>query len=622
MTMKKCKTNESIVWSKSNAGELFPFVATPMTFSVSKKFITPLLSPFTKNFGVDIAASFPFGLVAGRIYINMNFAAALIKKATFSMKNDFSEFFGGDIRNHENAAELLKNADGRGVKFSWLKFILRIPETIFHFAAKNLSARKYQINAELIETLEKYYAADFKKYPDSYLLSVIDHLSSLLEKTTEKAWPIVLATMIASSWVFSIFGSKRANILLSAIGGMDSADSGTSLLKLALSAKNLGFSKTLISFEKFDRAKLALETTNNGRMFLCNFEKFMRVHGHHAAGEVDAARPRWHETPDYILSIVNSYLARGDMKETLESLERLRAEKKAQTLKILSEYKLTPLKRVFSMIISAAGKGLTFRENYKNRLVMMIDITRKVLLEAASRLVGSQIITEQNDIFFIDLDELKTLLDIRSGHAETNSSNRKNIREANIKEVNIREANIKELNVKERNIRNINRKKINIRKIEYSNCEKIDPPSFIVGDFDMKAALENIEKCVSKEINPAAAASIDNIDRAPNGSVFKGIAVSAGVMTGPARVVKSAETIETVAQGEILVAPFTDPGWTPYFVNAAGLVTALGGPLSHGSIIAREYGIPAVVNVKNITALIKTGQRIKVDGYKGTVTVL
>jgi len=71
-----------------------------------------------------------------------------------------------------------------------------------------------------------------------------------------------------------------------------------------------------------------------------------------------------------------------------------------------------------------------------------------------------------------------------------------------------------------------------------------------------------------------------------------------------------------------LVAPFTDPGWTPFFVNAKGLVTELGGPLSHGSIIAREYGIPAVVNVKNITKIIKTGQLIEVDGSNGIVSII
>jgi rifampicin phosphotransferase len=77
-----------------------------------------------------------------------------------------------------------------------------------------------------------------------------------------------------------------------------------------------------------------------------------------------------------------------------------------------------------------------------------------------------------------------------------------------------------------------------------------------------------------------------------------------------------------VAPGEILVAPFTDPGWVPWFVAAAALVVDLGGMLSHGSIIAREYGIPAVVNVGCGTRRIKSGSRIRVDGFRGEVTIL
>ncbi|OGM06387.1 MAG: hypothetical protein A2008_05670 [Candidatus Wallbacteria bacterium GWC2_49_35] len=584
--MRKNVTGGTIVWSKSNAGELFPFVATPMTFSVSKKFITSLLSPFTKNFGINIAGSLPFGLVAGRIYVNMNFAAALVRKATFSLKSDFSELFGGDCGELARALEILKHANGSGVDFSWIKFISRLPYMAFHFAAKNFSAKRFEIDGELIETLEKYYAADFKKYPAPDLLPVIDRLSLLLEKTTEKAWPAVLGAMIANAWVFAISGSERANVLLAGSGGMASAESGTSLLKLALSAKNSGLSETLASFEEFTAAARALETKDNGRAFLYNFEKFMRVHGHHAPGEVDAACPRWRETPDRIFSIVKSYLARGGIKETLDSLERLRAQNKAQARKIISGSKLGPLKGLFRAFISTASNGLVFRENYKNRLVMMIDIIRKVLLEAASRLLAAEVITERNDIFFMDLAELQVLLDGGGGHVKDNIS-----------------------------------RQINIRKTEYSNCEKVDPPSVVIGDFDIAAALEKIENGLSKEKSGIRLAA-GPVDTASEGSVFKGIAVSGGIVTGPARVVKSAEAAETVGHGEILVAPFTDPGWTPYFVNAAGLVTALGGPLSHGSIIAREYGIPAVVNVKNITTLISTGQMIRVDGYKGTVTVL
>jgi pyruvate,water dikinase len=100
------------------------------------------------------------------------------------------------------------------------------------------------------------------------------------------------------------------------------------------------------------------------------------------------------------------------------------------------------------------------------------------------------------------------------------------------------------------------------------------------------------------------------------------MAVSPGVVTGRARVILKADDHEQVLPGEILVAPFTDPGWTPYFLPAAAIVMDQGGLLSHGSIVAREYGIPAVVNVGPATKIIKTGQIIRVDGNRCLVRIL
>ena len=103
-------------------------------------------------------------------------------------------------------------------------------------------------------------------------------------------------------------------------------------------------------------------------------------------------------------------------------------------------------------------------------------------------------------------------------------------------------------------------------------------------------------------------------------NTLSGVPVNPGVVTGPARVILRAGSGK-VRPGEILVAPFTDPGWTPLFLNAAAIVMDMGGILSHGSIVAREYGIPAVVNVGPATKTIKTGQMIRVDGTRGTVTL-
>jgi phosphoenolpyruvate synthase/pyruvate phosphate dikinase len=105
----------------------------------------------------------------------------------------------------------------------------------------------------------------------------------------------------------------------------------------------------------------------------------------------------------------------------------------------------------------------------------------------------------------------------------------------------------------------------------------------------------------------------------PEGGL-SGTPASAGRVTGVARVILDPEGAQ-IGPGEILVAPSTDPGWTPLFLTAGGLVMEMGGAMSHGSVVAREYGIPAVVGVPLATTRIATGQRITVDGGAGTITI-
>jgi pyruvate,water dikinase len=105
------------------------------------------------------------------------------------------------------------------------------------------------------------------------------------------------------------------------------------------------------------------------------------------------------------------------------------------------------------------------------------------------------------------------------------------------------------------------------------------------------------------------------------GNIIKGVATSPGTVTGPACVLKSVEDFSKLKPGDILVAAITTPAWTPLFARAAGLVTDIGGPLSHGSIVAREYGIPAVLGTAVATQRIRNGQMITVNGANGTVQI-
>jgi pyruvate,water dikinase len=140
------------------------------------------------------------------------------------------------------------------------------------------------------------------------------------------------------------------------------------------------------------------------------------------------------------------------------------------------------------------------------------------------------------------------------------------------------------------------------RREEYSKNLALTPPPGVIGRFDPNTP-----------VVPVANA---------NAHILQGIPVYLGIVTGLARVILRTDDHEQVLPGEILVAPFTDPAWTPYFVTAAGVVMDQGGILSHGSIVAREYGLSAVTNVVWATKRVRTGDRLQVNGNVGRVTIL
>jgi pyruvate,water dikinase len=187
-----------------------------------------------------------------------------------------------------------------------------------------------------------------------------------------------------------------------------------------------------------------------------------------------------------------------------------------------------------------------------------------MLLELGKKLADKGVLKNQDDVFFLRLEEIEPVARDKA-------------------DFNIHQA-------------------IKDRRTEYDRNCLISPPDAIFGKFDP-------DKYVPESVD----ADVETLT---------GMPVSPGVTTGKARVILRADADQQVLAGEILVAPFTDPGWTPYFVTAAAIVMDQGGILSHGSIVAREYGIPAVVNVGSGTEIIKTGQTIEVDGNQGIVKIL
>jgi len=279
---------------------------------------------------------------------------------------------------------------------------------------------------------------------------------------------------------------------------------------------------------------------------------------------MDIAGARWSEMPDYVLGQLRTFLSMDPESGPVHTQARLARERDELRGHLRTRLR-NPLKRaLLHTLARTSQRGMAQRENVKQAGTRMIALVRQAVLEIGRRLVDRGILPVRDDVFFLHLNELAPAL-----LAQTDG-----------------------------NLRS----QVTARKEAYQRNLRLSPPIVIVGAPQLPS---------------------DTSEPPPTPSTrYHGLGVSPGVAVGKARVILHADQQEHVLPGEILVAPFTDPGWAAYFIPAAGLVVDIGGLLSHGSIVAREYGLPAVVNVGPATRQIRTGQTLRVDGNHGLVEVL
>jgi pyruvate,water dikinase len=353
--------------------------------------------------------------------------------------------------------------------------------------------------------------------------------------------------------------------LLAAQGGIADTEAGLDLWRLAVLAhEDEQTEARLLSEGGWDAIGPGLARADHGRRFLAAWERFMATHGQHCHNELELSSPRWAETPDYILGLVQGYLRSLDRANPLEKQRQLAEERERLTQQCCRRL-TNPIKRwLFNWSLRRTQKLTRDRENWKNEAVRFLAVFRCVFLELGERLRQKGVLATREDIFFLELSEVEPVV---QGRADVDVQQR-----------------------------------IAQRRAEYEWNKAQTPPPVVAGRYDP-------QKHAASRIDTTA-------------QVLKGIAVSPGIVTGKARVITHPDNGQRVEPGEILVAPVTNPAWTPYFLPAAGVVMDMGGVLSHGAIIAREYGLPAVVNVGPASRLIQTGQTIRVDGDRGTVTIL
>jgi rifampicin phosphotransferase len=556
---------DRVVWSNSNLGELAPDVSTPMTFSVIQQFVRFLMTPLFQQLRLDVSRLELIGLVGGRVYLNMNSTVALLRSIPGMRRKSYADFFGGDTAALRPALAQLSEADLPPTPRHPLRTLLRLPRLLW-WAMRHASLK--------VDTMMSAMAADTRRLARSDPRAVDDAelLRQLAAYVPDRDDAIAVGFVCVASaqwlaaacrrWLGDVDGAI-ANQLLSGLGGVDSAEAGLELWRLTAAARALGLQDALAAGDSWANLRERLLAHDSGRAFVSRWDEFMERHGHHTRAEIDVAVPRWREQPDYVLHLLRGYLL-DPVGRDLVALHEERARNREQ-LADACRGRLGPLRRrLFDWLYRRACRGMAIRESAKSDFIRRIALMRRDLLDAGRRLVERGVVADVEDVFFLSMAELGEAL--ADGPPRRLSA------------------------------------AIAARRADHARWSALTPPSVVVGRFDP-------ERHAPPPIDPSL-------------RTLRGVSVSPGVVVGPARVILRADDEQRVLPGEILVAPYTDPGWTPYFLSAAAIVIDQGGMLSHGSVVARELGIPAVVNVGPATRMIRTGQRLRVDAQRGEVYIL
>lgn len=303
-----------------------------------------------------------------------------------------------------------------------------------------------------------------------------------------------------------------------------------------------------------------------GPAFLSAWNGFMNRYGMRGPSEIDISRKRWYEDPSSLLQVIIGNLRHETSGGHRKKHQKLSAEGEAagERLVAAAQHGLfgAVKGRIARRLVRVARNQLAIREHPKFLLIRTLGLAKEAILEAAQLLLEAGRIDELDDIWYLDLIELIHAL----------------------------EQPKEEL-----------RQRIAKQQAQMARYRHMTPPRIITSDGEI----------------PVVKHSGQNV---PEGALA-GNPVSSGIIEGIAKVVLD-PTSEILTPGEILIAPFTDPGWTPLFINAAALVMEVGGLMTHGSVVAREYGIPAVVGVLDATKIIESGQKIRVNGDLGYVEIL
>ena len=381
---------------------------------------------------------------------------------------------------------------------------------------------------------------------------------------------VIMAAMDASSWINENMnkwlGEKNvADTLSQSVPNNITSQMGLALLDVADVIRPYPEVIEYLRHVKDDRFLDELVAFDGGQEIQNAIYEYLSKYGMRCAGEIDITKTRWIEKPSTLVPMILSNIKNLEPNASHRKFEQGRQEALKKEQELIERLKQLPdgeqKANETKRMIDLIRNFSGYREYPKYVMVSRYFLYKQALLKEAEQLVKANVIHEKEDIYYLTFEELYEVVRTKQ----------------------------------------LDYQIISKRKEEYQYNEKLNPPRVITSDGEIIAGKYRRGNL-------------------PDGAIA-GLPVSSGVIEGRARVILHMEDAD-LEEGDILVTAFTDPSWTPLFVSIKGLVTEVGGLMTHGAVIAREYGLPAIVGVENATKRIQNGQRIRVNGTEGYIEIL
>lgn len=428
---------------------------------------------------------------------------------------------------------------------------------------------KSQVDNFMQERIEQTKQALARVQGAERIKTIQRQMDDLLPDILNRIIPYVASGIIAGALLKKIVGRSfkdtvEFNKLNKSLPGNVTSEMGLELGDLADRLREFPAVREYLKTAEDQTFYAGLELVPGGKPFKQAFESFIGKYGMRCPGEIDLTNPRWYEAPTQLVAALFSHIQSLKPGEHRQRFVEGKREAETAAQRILNAvsgnyFKTKLITRLIAVFRNMGG----LREQHKYLLIIVMGECKKAIMAEAAGLVQKGVLAQAEDVYFLNLEELSQLV------------------EGDLRE------NVSEL--------------IASRKKQYQWHQSLKPPRVVTSEGEIVAV-------------PARKGPM------PEGTLI-GSPVSAGVAEGIARVIIRPENA-VLNKGEILVAPHTDPGWTPLFQSAIAIITEVGGLMTHGAVVAREYGIPAVVGVDDATTLIKDGQKIRVDGVQGLVEIL